>query len=720
MSFSLSLPAGAAEERPPARLSAPSLSQAIPPPRLTVERLHAALRRGESLIPFDALAAPWAPGLAQQPLFCSRATLTAGKPGVVLMESPEDAAGLKDPAGQAILRTMLEHLPPTLTSAMATDTPADTADLALLRQGRDRETADLFLRMGILSAAQCWALTAAAPTRPQPVEAADAQRRFLRAWSASLGARKAVSIFSEALLRSIEPVEQRTLSLELWALEKNRAAFDAGELPLSRYVQRLLEARPARGAAPRQVMRFMDLMALEEGLDVERAREERDRLIERLNLLLSGKPRAALLSATAALVEDRMSPAKHASTLFRLAAAAGVPREETPAYFQFYRYAELGEETDPAALMAEVAALEAACFGQSSAAQAEVLSLAQDVRALRKATLLGSAADPARWAVWRTIPARAQAVAGGVGLEAPAPTFPWETALGLLAALDAAFQERATAMATQTLQSWTRAAGPVLFSASSPEMDALEKAFERQGAGVLSLHPLGAPQGPPPAVALAKAWNLPAISWDGADGSRRAAAALWEAASAVLARIQNRSPAGAAPRRFGVRVKIDRPRRFTRGGEMRTVLRAEGLPTLVLRWRWLAPGVAGGPGPGFTSLGTVGAGRRALFVRAEPGGPPAPLRWVVRHFSAAQLATRRFFEMQKSATLMAGVWMTGGLALSFFAGVVSTLLIAAWLAVGVVVLIGVVVLGRERVGNGEWLKTWRKKLRLTNGAAARP
>ena len=133
----------------------------------------------------------------------------------------------------------------------------------------------------------------------------------------------------------------------------------------------------------------------------------------------------------------------------------------------------------------------------------------------------------------------------------------------------------------------------------------------------------------------------------------------------------------------------------------------KGLPTVSLLWRWI-PKDVNEKAAGFYALGDFSvesAGKRLLF-RPLPG-LLGPWKWGKAQVRAVREATRRFFRMQRKATLLAGVWMAGGVVLSAFVGAVSAVLVAVWMAVGVIVLIGVVVFGSGGLEREGWKETWQ-------------
>jgi hypothetical protein len=643
------------------------------------------------------------------------------RPTVLLIEASEDAAV------QASLRRLFEILPSSTANVLQAPSFFSPNALAALRTPEDpalrRTKADLLLAAGVFSAAEHWFLTSESPVRLRgllaraPAEQPDdVARAPNRGYALN---------YLEALERVLDAVEVRALGLDLWALDRNRAAFESGALDASSYVQKLLERvaslNAVSGASTRQMRRLAELSVLEEGLDFEEALRERDRLIERLHAVLSARENDFLLSQTEAFSEGRLAPADHARGILRQARREGIPQKSFSHFFQFFRYAELAGELDFRALSEEIRRWgdDLLGDGRNTASQTALLNLARDERALRRTFDTGAGLDQAPWPAWRDVPARADAAAQAVGLTAPQPAFPWASTLGALEEVARVRRERNRAMADVLL---SRLGGSVTTVVSSPETaSSLRRAVWEKGMNVVTLAPL--PAGPADgagqkfrggAADLARAWGLPRLAWGDGETSARAVAALWENLSLLLrvAGTDERRPPepdNAFLRRFALRVRVGIPKRQGEDGEIRISSRGEGLPPVSLLWRWRTPGYGGavptfregeaaGAGEGFRALGEVSTsrGRRRLLVRPLPGFW-GPWRWVQAQFRGAQRATRRFFAMQKEPVLLAGIWMAGGLALSAFAGVVSAALVVSWMIVGVLVLVGVVMFG----GGGE-------------------
>ncbi len=695
----------------------PSLDEVLPAPALTRDRLHAAISialREEPSVPLPNVKDG---ALAKVPVLVFGPFPPGGKSSVLLIESSDD------PSAQEALRRLLAALPGDLTGSLygpsffspgALGAFLDTGDAALRRSA-----ADLLLKLGILSAPEHWLLTAARPVRLSGVEDPAAFRRFRRLSDQGARAGAFAMEYVETLEQSLEPVEQRAFGLELWALQRNRAAFEAEELDASAYIERLLDREVRLGEAvpgsTRQLKRLVDLSAFEVGLDFEEARRERDQLIERLHRRAGAREADLLSRRTADLAEGRVTPARHARFLFDQSERAGIPPKEFPAFFRFYRYAELAEELDLGALSAERRRLEEILFGpeKNTPAQADLARLVQNVHSLHRALENGLVPDNAPWTDWRELPERAETSAEDVNLTVPRPAFPWPQALAALDAASRSLKERAPAMADELIR--RSESRPVVFL-SPPDIRApLQEALSAEGAKVTRLIPLTeeTDELPPSALELARVWGLRRLAWSDGETSARAVTALWENLLLVLRTASNDEeepspkPNREFDRRFHLRVGAGNPRRWRGGGEIRVTVRGKSLPTVSLLWRWVPKDIEGKI-RGFYALGNVeglGSGRRLCF-RPLPG-LLGPWRWAQAQVRAVREATRRFFRMQMKATLLAGAWMIGGVVLSAFAGVVSAVLVAVWLAVGVIVLIGVVVFGSGGLERESWKDTWR-------------
>ena len=736
LSVLLAAPATSTTDSP--SVPPPSLRESLPLPSLTRDRLHAAL---EALAREDSSSflAESPPDLSDEGILANAPVLAFGSPAAVREPTVFLIAASDDADVQGSLRRLFDILPPSAANVLQAPSFFSPNALAVLRASDDpalrRTKADLLLGAGVFSAAEHWFLTSESPVRLRSLQtrapADGASQKFREAATelsddvARAPGREFALNYLEALERVLDPVEVRALGLDLWALDKNRAAFESGALDASSYVQKLLERveslNAASGASTRQMRRLAELSALEEDLDFEEALRERDRLIERLHTVLSARENDLLMNQTEAFAEGRLAPAGHARGLLRQAREEGIPQESFSHFFRFFRYAELAGELDFRALSDEIRRWgdDLLGAGRNNASQAALLNLARDERALRRTFETGAGLDQAPWSVWRDVPARADAAAQAVGLTAPQPAFPWISTLGALEEVSRVRRERNRAMADVLL---SRLGGSVTTVVSSPETaSSLRRAVWEKGTDVVTLVPL--PGGPADgasqksrggAADLARAWGLPRLVWGDGGTSARAVAALWENLSLLLrvAGTDERrtpEPDNTFLRRFALRVRVGIPKRQGEGGEMRILSRGEGLPPVSLLWRWRTLG-NGGAGPTYHQGGADGAGevfhplgevstlrgRRQLFVRPLPGFL-GPWRWVQAQFRGAQRATRRFFAMQKEPALLAGIWMLGGLALSAFAGVVSAALVVSWMIVGVLVLVGVVMFG----GGGE-------------------
>jgi hypothetical protein len=626
------------------------------------------------------------------------------------------------------MRTLFDALLPALpTARLGVAAPFFPASLKTFREGGDapsrRAAADLLLALGVFSAFPHFIATAPAPLpRVEAWEDPAAFQRFRQARAAAWRARDQVLAYTDALSRALEPVEQRAFGLELWALEKNRAAYETGELAAADYVRRLLDKSDALGLAPTaatlQSRRLTELIALEDGMDWRLVREERDGLIEALFNRASARKRNLLLHAAESLGAGRMSPARHGALLLEEEREMAGGDAALP-FRRFVRYAELAESLDFSSLREEIRRMETALFGpgRNTPVQCALLELARDVRALRRAAAAAED-DPASapdgraeaWETWRKLPADAEALARTVELTTPRPAFAWAPALDALRSAEMALAERGPLLAENALKNG-RDGETLLLAAPALLVPAAAAAFRKKGLRVVLLRSLGEPTGlPPAATALARAWGQHRLRWDDPDGPGASRSADALAGELLLLMKSAKGPSGetapAAPdpfqRRLRIRLRADVLQRQARGGLVRISARGEGLSAVSLLWRWSADA---GPAPrGFQDAGSVGDWRLSFRVEA---GLKGPLRWAAAQAHAVRTATRRFFEMQKRATLLTGAWMAGGVFLSVFAGAVSVAFLVAWLAVGIGVLVGVVFFGREAPDRGEWSENFK-------------
>jgi len=294
-------------------------------------------------------------------------------------------------------------------------------------------TAEFLLRQGMISGPEYHGMLAPETPRLWGVEDPDLYVENVEAFQKSLPKKDEFQREIQALRNALEAAKESIYNLELWALDKNLAAYHKGELDLLRFVRHLTANDPDIGARFPQTGRLLEALALEESLDFKRVESDRAGLLQTLVQRLSRENLDRLLSASVAYRAGEIGYIPFYSFLRKLAEEHRVTLSDYPDFNRYVSYVLLAERIDRRALFDELEGLKEAAIDRlaRTPAQKEMMRLANDLRLLER--LADQGLSPQEWANYenrrealaRVLP-RTQALVESVGQLGPALKIPLE------------------------------------------------------------------------------------------------------------------------------------------------------------------------------------------------------------------------------------------------------------------------------------------------------
>lgn len=297
------------------------------------------------------------------------------------------------------------------------------------------KAAQYLLRQNFINGPEYYGITAPRDTRLWGIENPGLYMDNVDAYRAAAPQKDALLKNLKGLENALDSAKEGLFSLDLWALDKNLAAYHRGELDLLRYVRHLAQAAPDMSKFP-QAGRLLDALAMEETINFRQVEAERLAFLQRLSQKAPAAKLKTLLQNGVAYRAGQISAGFFYEQVLALAKSQGVSPQSFPAFQNYLRYVLLAENIDRHRLFDDVEGLKQAAMARlaKTPAQRAMLAAADDIRLVER--LAGQNLGPAEWDLYQSrrtdiaaLPARVRELTAGVGVGAP---FESATLAGLL------------------------------------------------------------------------------------------------------------------------------------------------------------------------------------------------------------------------------------------------------------------------------------------------
>lgn len=251
-----------------------------------------------------------------------------------------------------------------------------------------KKTADYFLKEGIISAPEFYAVNNPAKAKLWGLEDTALYRANLEVYRRSLESKQETESALKVLSYNLSLIKTRAYTKPLVELDLKTNSFREGKIDLKEYSAYLIQCASANmvdmGPMP-NIAVLMETVGLESGIDFKRSTAERDELIERLTRYLPKARVKELSEKTIEFRAEKLTPSEYCLYIFDSARSADISLADYGDLTRYYAYVATYDKIKKEDLFKELLALESSIKEKlfSDPAQRDLDRITKDIAVIK-------------------------------------------------------------------------------------------------------------------------------------------------------------------------------------------------------------------------------------------------------------------------------------------------------------------------------------------------
>ncbi|MFH1878370.1 MAG: hypothetical protein ABH883_06145 [Candidatus Omnitrophota bacterium] len=230
-------------------------------------------------------------------------------------------------------------------------------------RGREarRETVDIFVRQGLVSGAEAFAIGHAGPLKVWGIEDAPLYRKNLAAFRGSTIHKDETDRDLSVMAKDLSALKKVIYSPALADVDTGSMEYMAGKMDFTKYVGFLIDHADQLGISLSEcpdIEKVRETVIMEGDIDFRKADKERDRLIEILKGEVPKKSMPGFFEKAVKFGRGEISGGEYHTYLLDRASGCGIDMEEFPDLVKYARYLALYDSIDRHGVMGQIKFLE--------------------------------------------------------------------------------------------------------------------------------------------------------------------------------------------------------------------------------------------------------------------------------------------------------------------------------------------------------------------------